>query len=143
MKERGGFDFCVACRRETAYVWRKKKLTKRIRGKEYTFEITTAVCAQCGSEMSPAGLLDRNVREMDEQYRAAEGLVSAGEVRDLAARYPGGEAQLSQALGIDAETLSHYLAGQIPSREDSDAMRAALASLGFRAASLDGGADGR
>ena len=31
--------------------------------------------AECGEEMGIPGLIDKNVQEIDEQYRAAEGLV--------------------------------------------------------------------
>ena len=47
--------------------------------KEYTFRITAVVCADCGEEMFIPGLMDKNVQEIDEQYRAAEGLVSINE----------------------------------------------------------------
>ena len=51
---------------------RKKDIVKNIRGKEYTFTITVAVCAECGEEMSIPGLIDKNVQEVEEQYKAAE-----------------------------------------------------------------------
>ena len=36
---------------------------------------SVAVCADCGEEMSIPGLIDKNVQEIDEQYRVAEGLI--------------------------------------------------------------------
>ena len=33
---------------------------------------TVAVCAECGEEMSIPGLIDKNVQEVEEQYKAAE-----------------------------------------------------------------------
>ena len=43
-----------------------------IRGKEYTFEITVAFCNECGGEMGVPGLLDYNIKEIDEQYHAMQ-----------------------------------------------------------------------
>lgn len=40
-------------------------------GKEYTFEITAAFCNKCGGEMGIPGLMDYNMKEIDEQYRKA------------------------------------------------------------------------
>ena len=79
MKEKGRRDFCIECRKETEYLLQKKDIVKNIRDKEYTFGITVAVCADCGEEMSIPGLMDKNVQEINEQYRAAEGLVSINE----------------------------------------------------------------
>ena len=80
MSEKGRRDFCIECRKETEYFLQKKNIVKTIRDKEYTFGITAAICSECGGEMSIPGLIDKNVQEIDEQYRAAEGLVT---VEDL------------------------------------------------------------
>ena len=69
---------CIECRKETEYFLRKKDIVKIIRDKEYTFAITVAVCGECGEEMSIPGLIDKNVQEIDEQYRLAEDLARSG-----------------------------------------------------------------
>ena len=76
-------DFCIECRKETEYILRKKEVVKNIRDKEYIFSITVAICAECGEEMSIPGLIDKNVQEIDEQYRAAEGIVSIEDIEKL------------------------------------------------------------
>lgn len=65
-------DFCTECRRETSYTLKKIKINQTIRGKEYTFEITAAFCNECGGEMGVPGLLDYNIKEIDEQYHAMQ-----------------------------------------------------------------------
>ena len=62
-------DFCTECRRETNYTLKKIKINQTIREKEYTFEITAAFCNECGGEMGIPGLMDYNMKEIDEQYR--------------------------------------------------------------------------
>ena len=62
MTEKGRRDFCIECRKETEYFWRKKEIVKTIRDKDYTFGITVAICAECGEEMSIPGLIDKNVQ---------------------------------------------------------------------------------
>ena len=79
MTEKGRRDFCIECRKETEYLLQKKDIVKNIRDKEYSFSITVAVCAECGEKMSIPGLIGKNVQEIDEQYRDAEGLVSIDE----------------------------------------------------------------
>lgn len=128
MTEKGRRDFCIECRKETEYLLQKKDIVKNIRDKDYTFGITVAVCSECGEEMSIPGLIDKNVQEIDEQYRAAEGIVSMEDIEKLMKIYKIGKAPLSLALGFGEVTIPRYLEGQVPSKEYSDVVKAALAS---------------
>lgn len=131
MTEKGRKDFCIECRKEREYYLRKKEIVKNIRDKEYVFAITVAVCSECGEEMSIPGLIDRNIREIDEQYRAAEGIVSLEDIERLMKIYKIGKAPLSLALGFGEITIPRYLEGQVPSKEYSDIIRSALSSPAF------------
>ena len=131
MSDKGRRDFCIECRKETEYYLKKKDIVKTIRDKEYTFAITVAVCAECGEEMSIPGLIDKNVQEIDDQYRAAEGLVSIDDIERLMKIYKIGKAPLSLALGFGEVTIPRYLEGQVPSKEYSDVIKAALSSPAF------------
>ncbi len=131
MTEKARRDFCIECREETAYYLQKKKIVKNIRDKEYTFAITVAVCTKCGAEMSVPGIIDKNIQEVDEQYRAAEGLVSNDDIERLMKIYKIGKAPLSLTLGFGEVTIPRYLEGQVPSKEYSDIIKAALSSPGY------------
>ena len=124
-------DFCIECRKETEYVLQKKKIVKNIRDKEYTFEITVAVCTECGEEMSIPGLIDQNVQEIDEHYRAMEEIVSIDDIKKIMDIYKIGKAPLSLALGFGEVTIPRYLEGQVPSKEYSDIIKAALSSPAY------------
>lgn len=78
--------------------------------------------------MSIPGLIDKNVREIDEQYRFVEGLVKVEDIEKLMKIYKIGKAPLSLALGFGEITIPRYLEGQVPSKEYSDIVKAALAS---------------
>ncbi len=131
MKERRRSDFCINCRKEMEFSLKKKDIVKRIKDKEYNFEITIAVCAKCGEEMSIPGLIDQNVKEVDRQYRTMEGLVSVDDIEKLMKIYKIGKAPLSLALGFGEVTIPRYLDGQVPSKEYSDVVKAALASPAY------------
>ena len=131
MTERRRSDFCINCRKETEFSLQKKGIAKRIKDKEYHFEITMAVCAECGEEMSIPGLIDQNVQEVDRQYRTREGLVSIDDIEKLMKIYRIGKAPLSLALGFGEVTIPRYLDGQVPSKEYSDVVKAALASPAY------------
>lgn len=124
-------DFCIECRKETEYFFRKKDITEKIRDREYSFGITVAICAECGREMSIPGLIDKNVQEVDAQYREIEGLITIDDIERLMKIYKIGKAPLSLALGFGEVTISRYLEGQIPSKEYSDVVKRALTSPAY------------
>lgn len=121
-------DFCTSCRKETSYKLRKKNIQKAIKDKIYEFEIIVAVCEECGEEMDIPGLLDANVKSIDEQYRQAEGLISIDDIQKIMDIYNIGKAPLSIALGFGEVTITRYLSGQMPSKEYSDIIKKALSS---------------
>ena len=138
MTGKGRRDFCIECRKETEYLLQKKDVVKTIRDKKYTFGITIAVCAECGEEMSSPGLIDKNVQEIDEQYRSIEGLVTVEDIEKLMKIYKIGKAPLSLTLGFGEVTIPRYLEGQVPSKEYSDIVKAALASPAYMKERLKG-----
>ena len=135
MRERK--DFCTECRRETSYTLKKIKINQTIREKKYTFEITAAFCNECGGEMGIPGLMDYNMKAIDEQYRKAEEVITVEDIERLMKLYNIGKAPLSLALGFGEVTISRYLAGQVPSKEYSDIMLHALASATYMKELLD------
>lgn len=60
-------DFCTHCRKETRYILQKRNIVRTINGVEHTFSITVAVCNECGKEMNPHGLIDKNIKEVLKQ----------------------------------------------------------------------------
>ena len=130
-------DFCTNCRKETEYTLQKRDIKKVIRDVEYTFSITVEVCDECKEEMSIPGLIDKNVQEIDEQYRAYENIVSIEDIERLMKIYKIGKAPLSLALGFGEVTITRYLLGQIPSKDYSDIMKKALSSPFFMKKKLD------
>jgi len=119
-------DFCINCEKETKFTLTKKKIKREIRQTEYEFEITVAICNECGEEMAVPGLLDLNAKEIDEQYRKMEDLITVDEIESLMDIYNIGKAPLSYAMGFGEITITRYLAGQVPSKEYSHIMRMAL-----------------
>ena len=131
MENKGRVDFCTSCRKETNFTLQKRNINKRIKDKEYTFYITVAICDECGEEMSIPGLIDRNIQEVDTQYRDYENIVSIYDIERLMKIYKIGKAPLSLALGFGEVTITRYLSGQIPSKEYSVIMKKALSSPAF------------
>ena len=81
--------------------------------------------------MDIPGLLDSNVKSIDEQYRQAEGLISVEDIQKIMDIYNIGKAPLSIALGFGEITITRYLSGQMPSKEYSDIIKKALSSPNY------------
>lgn len=131
-QDQQGRGFCTVCRKETSsYTLQKRNVEKTINGKHYTFNITVAICDECGEEMSVPGLIDQIIKEMDEQYRACEDIITIAEIKRLVDMYNIGEKALSRVLGFKDQAITYYLAGQVPSKQCSDIMKKALSSPVF------------
>lgn len=130
-------DFCTECRKETKYSLEKRNIKKIIKNKEYIFCITVAICDECKEEMNVPGLIDKNIEEVDRQYRTYENIVSIGDIEKLMKIYKIGKAPLSLALGFGEVTITRYLSGQIPSKEYSGVIKKALSSPAFMIKKLD------
>jgi uncharacterized OB-fold protein len=72
MAEKKKIDFCTKCRKETEYSLTKKGIVQTIEGRDYCFFVTATICKECGALMSPPGLIDQNVREVEEQYQVMQ-----------------------------------------------------------------------
>lgn len=130
-------NFCHECRKIREYKMVKTPYHKRIRGKNYTFSLSSAICQSCGSEMGFPGMMDLKIKEYDEQYRQFENLVSIDEIKTLFNLYNIGQAPLSLALGFGEVTISRYLIGCFPSKTHSNVIRTALQSPSFMKSQLE------
>lgn len=131
MMEKKRTDFCTNCRKNTSYTLQKQTLMKSIRDEQCSFRITAAICDECGGEMSIHGLIDQNIREIDEQYRAGHDIVSIDDIEKLMKLYQIGKGPLSLVLGFGEVTITRYLSGQIPTKQYSNIIQSALASPAF------------
>lgn len=138
-KER--MEFCAECRGLVQYEFKKVTRKYSIREKEYDMEVTVAICKDCGEEINVPGLMDLRVKEIDEQYREIEGIISIDDIEKLMDVYNIGKAPLSLALGFGEITITRYLNGQVPSKEYSDIMKRALESPEYMHECLERNAD--
>lgn len=129
-------DYCINCNKKVEYKFKKINVRHNIRGKDYDFNITSAYCPICNNEANIHGILDLNTKEIDEQYRKYEGLVTIEEIEKLMNIYKIGKEPLSLVLGFGQITITRYLDGQIPSKEYSGIIRSALAMPEYMEACL-------
>lgn len=120
--------FCPECREQCQYELKRVIRLYIIKEKEYKMKVTVAKCKNCGEEINIPGILDLRSKEVDEQFREIENIISISDIKKLMEIYHLGKAPLSLALGFGEITITRYLQGQVPSKEYSDIMENALES---------------
>ena len=120
--------FCIECRNECEYEYKKITESFCIKNKMYDFKVTAAYCSNCHSEINVDGLLDLRTKEIDEQYREIEGIVTIDDINKLMELYDIGKTPLSYVLGFGEITITRYLQGLVPSKEYSDIIKKAMES---------------
>ena len=74
---------CPECREHSDYIIKKERKKYIIRNKEYHFNITVGYCKNCDKELDIPGLMDLQMKEVDEQYKKEENIVSINEIKNL------------------------------------------------------------
>ena len=128
MSKNERFDICTECGKFTEYKLFTEKITMPFKGKEYDFNVTTARCCECNEIMSPLEILETNVKEIRDQYRSFEGIVSNEDIVKLMKMYKIGKVSLSLILGFEKTTISRYFKDKIPSKDYSDIIKKAISS---------------
>ncbi|WP_418466913.1 hypothetical protein [Faecalibacillus faecis] len=75
--------------------------------------------------------MDLQMKEVDEQYRKEENIVSINEIKNLITLYDIKKESLSIALGFEKNTIACYLKEQVPSKKYSNIIRKLLNTILF------------
>lgn len=120
MMEKASAVFCVECGDFEEYTEKSSRETATIRGISFDYVEKNAYCVHCGQRVYVPEINDENVRAQEDAYRKAAGLISITEIREILEKYDIGAAPLALLLGFGEVTITRYLAGQLPSKRNSD-----------------------
>ena len=115
-------QFCTHCMddRECDYKERNKKL--KIDKIEIEYLEKYYVCKTCGEELY-GDLFDYNVREGNKKLREQTGLIQVSEIQAIIDKYSIGKKPLSLVLGLGEITITRYLDGQNPTKDNSELLK--------------------
>ena len=115
-------QFCTHCMddRECDYKERNKKL--KIDKIEIEYLEKYYVCKTCGEELY-GDLLDYNIREGNKKLREQTGLIQVSEIQAIIDKYSIGKKPLSLVLGLGEITITRYLDGQNPTKDNSELLK--------------------
>lgn len=112
--------FCEECRNDVEYSTKSVPMTASIKGKQYSYTGTEALCKECGSAVYVPEIIDANLRALYDEYRKENNIISLDEIKRIPAKYSIGKRPLSLLLGWGEQTFSRFADGDIPSKQYSD-----------------------
>lgn len=112
--------FCIECRDYRDYEIKEKMMKTKLKDKEYEFLGKEAICKNCGSEIYIAEINDYNLKSLYDEYRKENNIISQESIEELTKLYNIGKRPLSTVLGLGEQTLSRYIAGDVPTKQYSD-----------------------
>lgn len=114
--------FCVECGDFEEYTENSSRETVTVRGITFDYVEKKACCARCGQRVYVPEINDENVKAQEDAYRKAAGLISITEIKELLEKYDIGAGPMALLLGFGQVTITRYLAGQLPSKRNSDVL---------------------
>lgn len=120
--------FCINCGCKRHYKMVSGREETEVRGIKFGFVETKAICEDCGEELYIPDLNDANVSAREDAYRKAAGLITVDEINRILKKYDIGAGPLAKILGFGEITITRYIGGQIPSKQNSDILLNVLSS---------------
>jgi len=112
--------FCENCGGKTEYTVSDRQSSETIRGINFSYTEEYAICGVCGEPVYVPEIHDANIDRIEAAYRKAAGLISVGEIRNIMDKYAIAANPLSKVLEFGEVTIARYLAGQTPSKANSN-----------------------
>ncbi len=115
-------QFCTHCMDDKDCDYREEYITETIDNNTISFLSKYYICKDCGEKIY-GDLLDYNVMEANKKLREQTGLIQINEIEEILDKYNIGKKPLSLILGLGEITITRYLDGQNPTRENSELLK--------------------
>lgn len=119
--------FCDFCFKEVTCNYVEKMVKEKIDGKEIKYLKKWYVCNECKNVFYD-DLLDDNIHEANSHLRKLNEIITKEEIKEILEKYNIGKKALSLILGMGEITVTRYLEGQNPTRENSELLKQILKS---------------
>lgn len=117
--------FCDNCLKEVSYKYKEEIVCEVIENQSITYLKKYYICDNCNQKFYD-DLLDYNVSIANNELRKVNSLITMDEIKQILEKYNIGKKPLSNILGLGEITITRYLDGQNPSKENSDFLKEIL-----------------
>ena len=118
-------QFCTHCMEDRECEYKERIKKEKIDDIEIEYLEKYYICKTCGEEIY-GDLLDYNVREANNKLREKTGLIQINDIEKIIEKYNIGKKPLSLVLGLGEITITRYLDGQNPTKENSELLKNVL-----------------
>lgn len=116
---------CENCLKEVDCTYNERLKEINYANKKIKFKEKFYICSECNNEFYD-DLHDENVIRANDEIRKITGLIRIDEINDILKKYNIGKKPLSLVLGLGEITITRYLDGQNPTRENSELLKNVL-----------------
>ena len=117
--------FCDNCLKEVNCEYKELMVTEFLCGKEVKYLKKYYTCSECGTDFFD-DLFDYNVNAANAQLRKMNDIITIEEIKEILEKYDIGKKPLSNILGLGEITITRYLNGQNPTKENSNLLKEIL-----------------
>lgn len=110
--------YCDYCLKEVNCEYKESNKIDIINGTEINYLEKYYVCSKCGNEFYD-DLYNYNVKTVNNKLREKSGLITNNEIEEIMKKYSIGKKPLSIVLGLGEITITRYLSGQNPTKDNS------------------------
>lgn len=115
-------QFCDYCLDYRNGKYEEKIIKEIIDGVEIEYLEKYYICDTCGNKFY-GDLFDYNVSTANEKLREKTGTITIDEIKKIMEKYSIGKKPLSLVLGLGEITITRYLNGQNPTKENSEFLK--------------------
>ena len=117
--------FCEKCLKDMECNYNEGKVSEVIDDKTITYLKKYYQCREC-NQIIYDDLIDYNIEAANNELRKITKLITVDEINQILKKYNIGKKPLSYILGLGEVTITRYLDGQNPTKENSDLLKAIL-----------------
>lgn len=133
--------FCEHCLDDVAYHIENRELTRKLKGKNYTFKGQEAICDNCKNPVFVTKIDSSNRQALYASFKRENNIISVSEIEAVLKKYNIGAKPLSELLGWGINTIPRYLKGDIPKPAYSDLLRKIAVEPAYFLSLLKSGSD--
>lgn len=133
--------FCEHCLDDVAYHIEDCELTRKLKGKNYTFKGQEAICDNCNKPVFVEEIDNANRIALYASFKKENDIISVSEIKAILRKYNIGAKPLSELLGWGINTIPRYLKGDIPKADYSAKLRRIAAEPDYFLSLLKGASD--
>ena len=114
--------YCDYCLKDVDCEYKERNKVEIIDDIRVEFLEKYYICPECGNEFY-GDLHDYNIQTVNEKLRKSKEIITTKEIEKIIEKYNIGKKPLSLVLGLGEVTITRYLDGQNPTRENSEFLK--------------------